>query len=116
MTHDPLCPVVTITKVIDSVIVLPWTDLSTTNLGKTVTYEEGECVCDLIARVREDQHARSLQGARVEVMEQDSSIGAVDVSTANDCLHDALPDVWRDRIPHCRTCDKDMSSTYEMGD
>ena len=63
MTHDPLCQVVTITKVIDAVLVLPGTDLSTTNLGKTVTYEEGECTCELVARVREDE--RKAAAARV---------------------------------------------------
>ena len=61
MTHDPLCPVVTITEVIDRVFVFPGTDLSTTNLGKTVTREEGDCQCALIARVREDERGYAKQ-------------------------------------------------------
>lgn len=65
--HLPECPVVTYTKVIDAVFVLPRTDLSTTNLGKTVTVTEGDCICDRLRaceqRIREDDKNTFLRAA-----------------------------------------------------
>ena len=103
MTHDPLCPVVTITKVIDCVIVLPGTDISTTNLGKTIEYEEGECLCDLIAKVREDER-------RERVMLEE----VVDYYKAY--FHRAEQKGWytgvRDCIAAVESCSRDKGYAY----
>lgn len=94
MTHDPLCPVVTISKVIDRVLVFPWTDLSTTNLGKTVTYEEGECVCDLIARVREDERSKSERAGALMF----DAIGIASMTNYDAGLRDGRAAALRDAV------------------
>lgn len=129
MTHDPLCPTVSIKN-------------------KTVTYEFGSCSCALIARVREDERMRDddyayvatqsyatalrdaveavkvLPSAWTDAAYRDKAIAAIEALSHNrtengtglaQCFHQNGLDVWEDSIPHCRECGQDMSNQYEMG-
>ena len=102
MTHDPVCPVVVTEKFIDAVLVLPGTDLSKTNLGKVVTVEEGECRCDLIARVREDERGKA--AARLSLHWQET-VGRGEPTVAEDELAAVLgtesPTVLHQRVGGC---------------
>lgn len=87
--HLPECPVVTYTKVIDAVFVLPRTDLSTTNLGKTVTVTEGDCICDRLraceARVINTarQAVRAIPAGPQNALYRDYVLEAINTATHN---------------------------------
>ena len=69
MTHDPLCPRQPYEHVIERVVYVRGTEPDLTKIGTTVTMwtaDEDACVCDLIAKVREDTLAAAVQ--RIEAL------------------------------------------------
>ena len=72
-----------------------WTEQCKIDCSEYGSYDpcpHDSCLCDLIAKVRDDEREQMVE-----------------------CNHAQTPDTWENEIPYCRTCNKNMSSEYEMG-